>query len=109
MKKFEKMIARDGDKVMADRANSISQLAEMAQVALVNRLEKTKIELEMKKKELLDMSPDNRYSLRPGENFKADAWIADYQSIGIAIINNKVELGVAQATMTELFSDESQS
>jgi len=109
MKKFEKMIARDGDKVMADRASSISQLAEMAQVALVNRLEKQRIELEMKKKELLDMSPDNRYSLRPGQDFKADGWVGDFQNIGISIINNKIELGVAQATMLELFSDEGKS
>lgn len=105
MKKFERMLTRDGDKVMAARANSVSSLAEMAQTALVNRLEKRKIELEMKKQELLDMSPDNRYSLRVGENFQADQWVSDYQNIGINIINNEVELKVAKQTFAELFTD----
>ena len=106
MNKFQSQLGRGGDTIMKDRAASVSKLAEMAQTALVNRLEKQKIELEMKKSELLDMSPDNRYSLKPGENFKADGWVADYQNVAVAIINNKIELNVAQATMIELFAND---
>ena len=49
----------------------------MAQDSLVKGLEKQRIELEMKQSELLDMSPDNRYDLKVGKNFKADAWTQD--------------------------------
>ena len=109
MKKFELVLSRDGDKVMKERASSVTKLAEMAQSALINKLEKRKIELEMKKAELLDMSPDNRYSLRPGENFAADSWVNDYQRVGIELINNEIELKVAQTTTDELFTDEKKS
>ena len=108
MKKFELVLSRDGDAVIKERAASVTKLAEMAQTALLNRLEKKKIELEMKKAELLDMSPDNRYSLRPGANFEADAWVADYQSVCIQLFNNEVELKTAQATVTELFTETSE-
>ena len=47
MKKFERILTRKGDDVITARAASISKLAEMAQEALVNKLEKKKIELEM--------------------------------------------------------------
>ena len=105
MKKFELVLGRDGDKVMKDRASSVTKLAEMAQTNLVNQLEKKKIELEMKKSELLDMSPDNRYSLKPGAEFRADGWVVEYQTVSLALINNEIELKVAQATMKDLFTD----
>ncbi len=109
MKKFETILTRKGDDVITARAASISKLAEMAQEALVNKLEKQKIELEMSKQEMLDMSPDNRYSLRVGENFKADSWINDYQSVSIELINIEIELKVAKATTKELFTEEAAS
>ena len=105
MKKFERILTRKGDDVITARAASISKLAEMAQEALVNKLEKRKIELEMEGQEMLDMSPDNRYSLKVGENFKADSWVNDYQRLGIELINIEIELKVAKATSEELFAD----
>jgi hypothetical protein len=90
---------------MLDRAASVAKLAEMAQVNLVNQLEKKKIELDMKKTELLDMSPDNRYSLKPGLEFKADAWIQEYQTVCLHLINLEIELKVAQETTKELFTE----
>ena len=109
MKKFQSTLSRTGDTVMQERAANITKLAEMAQVALVNKLEKQKIELEMKKAELLDMSPDNRYSLKPGENFEANSWVQEYQTVSIALINNTIELEVAQKTSVELFTEEEAS
>ncbi len=105
MKRFENILSRNGDKVMADRAGNVTKLAEMAQVALVNTLEKKKIELEMKKQELLDMSPDNRYSLKVGEDFNADSWVSDYQAISLNIIENEIRLKTAIATTEELFTE----
>ncbi len=105
MNKFELQLGREGDKVMTDRAKSVTKLAEMAQVALVNKLEKRKIELQMKKTELLDMSPDNRFSLKPGEDFKADTWVVEYQSVSLDLIEVEIELKVANATQKELFTD----
>ena len=106
MNKFQLVLGREGDKIMLDRAASVAKLAEMAQINLVNQLEKKKIELDMKKSELLDMSPDNRYSLKPGLEFKADAWVTEYQSVCLSLINLEIEIKVAQETSKELFTEE---
>ena len=105
MKKFESILSRSGDAVMKDRASNVSKLAEMAQVNLVNTLEKKRIELEMKKTELLDMSPDNRYSLKPGQDFEADNWVNDYHNVCLKLINNEIALKTAEKTQEELFTE----
>ena len=106
MNKFQKNLSRTGDTIIKDRAESISKLAEMSQDSLVKNLQKQRIELEMKQQELLDMSPDNRYDLKPGKNFKADDWTQEYHSVSIRLINNEVELGVAKKNLKELFTTE---
>lgn len=106
MNKFVGLLSRSGDTIMKDRAASIGQLAEMAQEELVNDLKRRKIELETKKSEMLDMSPDNRYSLKPGANFNAKAWTSEYHKINLNLINLEVELKVAEDTTKELFTDE---
>ena len=105
MKKFELVLGRDGDAIMKQRASNVTKLAEMAQIAMVNGLEKRKIELEMEKTALLDLSPDNRYSLKPGADFKADAWVNDYQRVTIELLNIEIELRAAKATTAELFTE----
>jgi len=107
MNKFQKNLSRTGDTIIKDRAESISKLAEMSQDSLVKNLQKQRIELEMKQQELLDMSPDNRYDLKPGKDFKGDAWVQDYQEVSLQLIENEVALGVAKETMKELFTDTS--
>ena len=106
MKKFELVLGRNGDSIMKDRASNVTKLAEMAQTAMVNGLEKKKIELEMEKTSLLDMSPDNRYSLKPGADFKADSWVNDYQRVSVELINIEIELKVAQKTTEDLFTEQ---
>lgn len=99
---------RGGDDVIKARAESVSKLAEMSQEALVNGLEKKKIELEMKKQEMLDMNPDNRYSLKVGENFQADRWTSEYQTLSLDLINVEIELKVAKQTSDDLFTEKSE-
>ena len=107
MNKFHSILNRTGDKIIKDRAESIAKLAEMSQDSLVKGLEKQKIELGMKQQELLDMSPDNRYDLKLGKNFKADQWVEDYQEVSLQLIENEVAFAVAKKTMEELFTKES--
>lgn len=109
MNKFVGMLSRNGDTVMKDRASSVGQLAEMAQEELVNGLKRRKIELETRKSEMLDMSPDNRYSLKPGAEFRANEWVKEYHQINIDLINLEIEMKVAETTNTELFTDEEKS
>lgn len=106
MNKFHSILSRTGDKVLKDRAENIAKLAEMAHDSLVKRLEKERIELEFKQKELLDMSPDNRYDLKVGKDFKADQWVLDYHGISIGLIENEIALEIAKKNATELFGED---
>ena len=103
MNKFHSILSRTGDKVIKDRAESVAKLAEMSQDTLVKELTKKKIELEFKQKELLDMSPDNRFSLKVGENFNSAKWVNEYHQVSLDLIENSVELEVAEANFTLLF------
>jgi hypothetical protein len=106
MNKFHSILNRKGDAVLKDRAENIAKLAEMSQDSLVKRLEKERIELEFKQKELLDMSPDNRYDLKVGKDFRADQWVNDYHNVSVSLIENEIALEVAKKNMTELFSEQ---
>ena len=105
MNKFHSILSRSGDKILKDRAESVAKLAEMSQDTLVKELTRKKIELEFKQKELLDMSPDNRFSLKVGENFNSAKWVSEYHQVSLDIIENGVELEVADANLTLLFTD----
>jgi hypothetical protein len=106
MNKFHEILSRNGDKILKDRAENVSLLAAMAHTALINDLKKKKIELDFKKKELIDLSPDNRYSLKIGKDFDGDKWVREYQDVSIKLINIKIELKVAEDTEAELFTEE---
>lgn len=106
MNKFEQMLSRSGDRVLKDRAESVSKLATMAQTRLVQKLEEKSIELDMKKQELIDLSPDNRQTLKLGRDFNPEQWVEKYQSVSLDIVNNEVELKTAVATMYDLFTEE---
>lgn len=109
MNKFVGLLSRNGDTIMKDRAMSVGQLAEMAQEELLNGLKRRKIELETRKAEMLDMSPDNRYSLKPGADFRANEWVKEYHQINLDLINLEIEMKVAETTTKELFTEQEQS
>ena len=106
MNKFHGILNRKGDDVLKERAESVAKLAEMSQDSLVKELQKEKIQLEFKRAELLDMSPDNRYSLKIGEDFNSDKWVREYHTVSLNLIENEVALEVAKTTMRDLFTEE---
>jgi len=106
MNKFHSILSRSGDNILKDRAESVAKLAEMSQDTLVKKLTKDKIQLEFRQKELLDMSPDNRYSLKIGEDFNSDKWVQEYHKVSLNLLENEVELAVAENNMKVLFEDD---
>lgn len=104
--KFEKLIKRNGDSIMGDRADRVLKSAKIAQKAIVDKLDQEIMNLEDKREMMLDQSPDNRYSLTPGKSFDSEKWAAEYQSLSIQVVNKQVELTVAKNNYKELFGEE---
>lgn len=104
--KFESLISRNGDAIIDSRASRIVTSAKNAQEGIVRDLIDEINKLEDKREVMLDQSPDNRYSLKVGENFDAKKWVSDYQSLSIQLANKKIELAIAEENLTDLFSKE---
>jgi hypothetical protein len=102
--KFETLISRNGDAIIDSRGARIVISAKNAQEGLVRDLIDDINKLEDKREVMLDQSPDNRYSLKVGENFDAKQWTKDYQSLSVQLANKRIELKIAEENLTDLFS-----
>ena len=103
MGKFNEMLLRDGEGVMTGRSERIIKIAKMGQETLVAEVEKDLMILQDKQEAMIEMSPDNRFSLKPGEDFEVESWVAEYQKLSIDIELKIVELKVAQENLSVLF------
>lgn len=101
--KFNGMIHRSGDDVLKGRGDRIIKSAKLAQEDLVRTLEQRLLQLEDKQDQMLDISTDNRFSLKIGDNFDAKPWVDEYQKVSIDIVNTKVEFEIAKRSLAELF------
>lgn len=101
--KFVNSINLKGDAVLDARVARIIKGAKGSQEDLVRTLDKECDDLTDKLELMLDQSPDNRYSLKPGKTFDADAFVSEYQNLSIQLANKKVELEIAKANLVDLF------
>lgn len=106
--KFESLISRNGDAIIDSRASRIVVSAKNAQEGIVRDLIDAVNVLEDKREAMLDQSPDNRYSLKVGENFDAKKWTSEYQSLSIQLANKRVELQIAEENLTDLFTSKAE-
>lgn len=106
MNKFQKSVSRDGDQITNERGSQISDLAKMAQESMINKLKERRINLEFRKKEMLDMSPDNRFSLVTLKDFDGKKFVEEYQKVCLDLANLEVELEIAESNLKDLFEDE---
>ena len=101
--KFEKLLTRKGDAIIDARASRVLTAAKNAQESIVRDLVDEVNKLEDKREAMLDMSPDNRYSLSVGKDFDAKQWTKDYHNLSIQIANKKIELEIAEENSKDLF------
>ena len=103
MGKFNQMMLRDSDGVMNSRSERIVKIAKMGQETLVQQIEKDLMVLQDKQDAMVDLSPDNRFSLKPGEDFNVESWVSNYQDISVSIANKKIEQKIASENLADLF------
>lgn len=103
--KFVSAISRKGDAVIDARVARIIKGAKGSQEDLVRKLDKECDDLTDKLEMMLDQSPDNRYSLKPGKNFESVKFVEEYHNTSLELANKKIELEIAQNNLRDLFGE----
>lgn len=103
--KFVSAISRKGDQVIDARVARIIKGAKGSQEDLVRKLDKECDDLTDKLETMLDQSPDNRYSLKPGKNFESSKFVDEYHATSLELANKTIELQIAQTNLKDLFGE----
>ena len=103
--KFVSAISRKGDQVIDARVARIIKGAKGSQEDLVRKLDKECDDLTDKLETMLDQSPDNRYSLKPGKNFESVKFVDEYHATSLELANKMIELQIAKTNLTDLFGE----
>jgi hypothetical protein len=105
MGKFNQLLARSGDQILEGRAARVLKAAKNAAIAHIQTIENSIMKVEDEMEAMLDMSPDNRYSLKIGESFSGEEFITTYQAKALELHLLKQELKIAQDTNKDLFDE----
>lgn len=100
---FAEMLARSGDSIAADRGARITKQAKIAYEDDLRRMENKLLNLQDQREIMLDQSPDNRFSLKPGQTFDARSWVAEYQRLSVDIATTVEEIAIAEESIKFLF------
>lgn len=107
MNKFAQLLTASNKDIKEMRAKMISEDVHDAQSELSRELKKRKRDLEKRLMSLRDMNRDSEFSLKVvKDNFKAEEWVKEIQSIKLELANLEVEIEIAQTTYNEYFGEE---
>jgi len=104
MGKFNEFLDRNGDQIIKGRANRVLKAAKNAANVHIQNIENKIMKIEDEMEAMLDMSPDNRYSLKIGESFDGEVFITEYQAKALELHLLKQELQLATKVNNELFN-----
>jgi DNA-directed RNA polymerase subunit K/omega len=107
MKKFQKTLVSSSKHIKAARAKIISENAEAAQEDILRLLKKQLRDIDSKLLGLTDIHPDSELSLKVvTANFNAEELFRAIHTAKIEKANKTIEVGIAQETYDEWFTDE---
>ena len=101
--KFVGSLKRNNAKIKQDRAEAISEDAELV---FKRAVEDVEVEIKKKKRDrenMLDMSPNNALNLVVASDFNAKAFVEKDLELGIDIRNLEIKRDIAKARYAELF------
>jgi hypothetical protein len=101
---FVESLTRSNRQIKTDRAISIVEDAEQSFKRRVEDLEKTIKRLKRERDGMLDLSPTNAQSLVLASEFDPEKFTEDYIEYGLKLRNLEIQLEVAEAGYSHLFS-----
>lgn len=106
MNNFIKAISAGASATLKKRAQSMSDMAELEQMALVNEYKKRKAQLKLELEALTDLAPDSTTSLSPkSKDWDPKAWVRKVQQVKLELKDIDDALATAQETYTEFFTE----
>lgn len=99
------MLSRSTKQIKEDRATEIAEMAEVELKRMVEDLQRDINRLERRKRNALDLSPDNTYSLITLNDFEPLDFVEKYAKIGLEIREKRIILENAKTTYNELFGE----
>ena len=100
---FIASLKRNNREIRDDRAAAIAEKAQVMYRRKVEDLELQLNELKRDQEAMLDMSPDNVFSLKMASDFKADEFVARDLKLGVEIRETEIKLDIAQKQYKHLF------
>lgn len=106
MNKFQLAISASGKEILSDRAILTSTMAEQAQQDIVTNLKKKMARLDLAILQTCDISRTSSTSLEGTKSgFDPEKWANELHKLKVERINLEVELGVAEETYKEFFTE----
>lgn len=100
---FFSSLKRNNKQIRTDRAEAISEDAELAFKRLVEDLELSIKKMKREQENMLDMSPDNAQSLILASDFDAKNYAEKDIELGVKIRNLSIKLDIAKKRFEYLF------
>lgn len=100
---FKESLARNGKQIREDRAVSISEDAEIAYKRSIEDLKFAIKKVARKRDGLLDMSPDNTYTIITAKDFNGTDFYKTDLQIGLELRELEIQLEIAEKRYKELF------
>lgn len=101
--RFVESLTRNNSKIKADRAEAISEDAELVFKRVVEDIEVEIKKCKRDRENMLDLSPNNALTLMVASDFAADKFVAKDLELGIKIRNLEIKLEIAKKRYQELF------
>ena len=100
---FAQQLKRNNAKIREDRAESITEDAQMLFKRTIEDIELRIKKLKREQDNQLDLSPNDANSLRLASDFNADEFVNTDINLGISIRTEEIRLEVARARYEYLF------
>lgn len=103
---FDQTLRRSNKQIRDDRAQSISEDAQLTYERQIQDMEMNWKKLGRKRNNMLDLSPTNADSLMLGEDFDSKGFCDKDVSIGVEMRNLEIKLSIAYGRYKQLFGKE---
>ena len=103
---FRESLQRNNTSIRKDRAEAISEDAEIIYARSIQDIELENRKLNRERESLLDMSPTDKNSLIIASDFNAKGFVDKDLQIGLKIRENDIKLEVLKSRYTKLFGKE---
>jgi hypothetical protein len=101
---FVQSLKRNNKEIKAARAEAIAEDLQLVYKRKVEDLELKLKNLRRNQENMLDLSPENTYSLKIANEFDANKWTEDHLELGVKIRETEIKLDIARKQYEYLFA-----